>query len=192
MVYLTVGKKEITRDSFSPVKNGKNNILIPKGGLWLTKQDLKCDNYNEWVDFLINNPNVFFYTNKAENLWEQPCLIVTIKDDTKIFNLTNDLDYNYLMRNYRLDDKRFSYELLSQDYDGLYVDIRNLISSDKFDNQLELIKQFAVSSLVLFNLDCIDYYNSGYVLIDPFDLEYYMYKSGSYKIAYDKVKKRIR
>ena len=97
-----------------------------------------------------------------------------------------------MKNNYPLDDNRFSYELLAQKYDGIYVDTLKLLKDTKDEYVLKMIMQYAVSSLVLFNLECIDYYKSGYVLIEPFDLEYYRYESIGYEINHEKVKKRVR
>lgn len=192
MEYLTVGTNEIRKDLFIPVKENEMDNFKPNGGLWLTEYDEQFKNYNVWVDYLIDNPDILFYKNKSKNIWEQPCSLVTLKENTNIYILETNNNYSYLKNNYSLDDKRFSYELLAHKYDGIYVDILKLIKDTRDENALRMIRQFAVSSLVLFNVDCIDYYRSGYVLIEPFDFEYYMYESAGYEINYDKVKKKIR
>ena len=192
MNYLTVGTNEIKRELFIPVKDNEKNIYKPKGGLWFTKYEENYANYNEWVDYLINNPDAFFYKNRVDNIWEQPCSLVTLRANANIFMLENKDEFTYLKREYPLDTKIFSYELLAHKYDGIYVDVLKLIRNTNDDVTLKMIRQFAVSSLVLFNIDCIDYYQSGHVLIKPFDLEYYMYESTEYKIEIEKVKKKVR
>lgn len=192
MKYLTIGTNEIKKELFIPIKDNEVNIYKPKGGLWLTKYNEKNKNYNAWVDYLIDNPDIFFYKNTEANIWEQPCSLVTLKDESNIFILDNYVNYSYLKNNYPLDDNRFSYELLAQKYDGIYVDTLKLLKDTKDEYVLKMIMQYAVSSLVLFNLECIDYYKSGYVLIEPFDLEYYRYESIGYEINHEKVKKRVR
>ena len=52
------------------------------------------------------------------------------------------------------------------------------------------IYKFGVNSLVLFNLDCIDYYQSGVVNIEPFDFECGM-ELPFYEINCEHVKKRV-
>ena len=169
MEYLTVGTNEIKKELFIPIKDNEVNIYKPKGGLWLTEYNEKYKNYNAWVDYLIDNPDIFFYKNREANIWKQPCSLVTLKENTNIFMLENNTDYSYLKNNYPLDDKRFSYEMLVHKYDGSYVDTLKLLKDTNDNNALKLIMQFAVNSLVLFNLDCIDYYKSGYILINPFN-----------------------
>ena len=192
MEYLTVGTNEIKKNLFIPVKDNKISVFKPSGGLWLTEYDEKYKDYNVWVDYLIDNPDILFYKNREANIWKQPCSLVTLREKSNIFMLENNNDYSYLRRNYPLDEKRFSYELLARKYDGIYVDTLKLLKDTKDEYVLKMIMQYAVSSLVLFNLDCIDYYKSGYVLIEPFDLEYYRYESIGYEINHEKVKKRVR
>ena len=192
MEYLTVGTNEIKKELFIPIKDNEVNIYKPKGGLWLTEYNEKYKNYNAWVDYLIDNPDIFFYKNREVDIWKQPCSLVTLKENANIFMLENNTDYPYLMNNFPLDDKKFSYELLAKKCDGIYVDTLNLLKNTNEKNILRMIMQFGVSSLILFNIDCINYYRSGYVLIEPFDFEYYMYESAEYEINYEKVKKKIR
>ena len=189
MIYLTVGTDNITKELFVPIKDS-DNMYKPTGGLWLTKYDTKYNNYNAWVDYLIDNPNIFFYKNKTNNIWCQPCSVVSLYDSAKIFNLDNEDRYQYLTNNYP-NDICFSYEDMSRYYDGIFVELLPLLRSNNPDI-LNLVKQYCVSTLLLFNLDCIDYYQSGLVKIEPFDMEYYMYEGTSYNISYDKTRKRIK
>ena len=89
MEYLTVGTSEIKRDLFVPIKDGDEPSIKPTGGIWLTKYDSQYENYNEWVDYLIDNPNVLFYKSLAYDIWKQPCSLVKLNDDSKIFSLEN-------------------------------------------------------------------------------------------------------
>lgn len=192
MEYLTVGTKEILNDLFIPVTDKLVNSVKPYGGLWLTEYDSKYKNYNVWVDFLINNPDILFYKSHSSNIWCQPCSLVTLKENANIFKLESDSSLEYLLNNYQLNNGRFSYQSLSHNYDGIYVDITKLIRNAKHPIITQCIKEYGVSSLLLFNLACIDYYIPGSVLIEPFDLEYYMYENGGYEITHEKVKKKIK
>ena len=192
MEYLTVGTSDIKRDLFVPIKDGIELSIKPTGGIWLTIHDSKYDNYNPWVDYLVNNPDVLFFKSRGHDLWNQPCSIVTLNKDSNIYTLDNANDYEYLINNYPLGNDKFSYELMSHNYDGIYVDVLKMLHDIRYENQFKMIRQFCVSSLVLFNVDCIDYYNSGCVSITPFDLEYYVYECPMYKISSEKVKKKVR
>ena len=191
MLYLTVGTDKITDELFVSIKD-KEDMYKPSGGLWLTKYDTNYSNYNVWVDYLIDNPNVMFYKNKSASIWHQPCSIVKLHDEANIFNLNNENNYNYLLNKYPLNNNSFSYESMTKDYDGIYVDLLSLITNSNKKEISDLVKQYCVSTLLLYNLDCIDYYHSGLLDIEPFDLEYYMYEGTSYNINYDKIKKKIK
>ena len=192
MEYLTVGTNDIQESLYVPVKDQPSGIYKPKGGFWLTKYDPRYQNYNEWVDYLIDNPQVLFYknANKTGTIWEQPCSHVILKDNANIYNLNTLQDYTFLKDNYP-GNNMFSYEQLSKMFDGLYVDT-GAILQHRSDELLRLSMQYSVSSLLLFNLKCIDYYYPGVVKITPFDLEYSHYEDISYQIECAKTRKRIR
>lgn len=191
MLYLTVGTDNIKKELFVPVSDRETGFYKPSGGVWFTKNDPKYNNYNVWVDYLMDNPHVFFHKNKSNNIWVQPCSVVELKDDTNIFNLNNEDEYNYLLDKFPMNNKCFSYELMSHSYDGIYVDIMSLIHN-KNDDLVNLIRQYCVSTLLLFNIECIDYYYSGKVDIVPFDLDFNVYECINYNITYDKIKKRVK
>ena len=170
MKYLTVGTRKITKELFRPVED-VNGSIKPRGGLWLTEYNELYNSYNDWVDFLINNSVVFFYKSRKYSMWEQPCSLVTLKANANIFYLQSRENLDYLINNYSLDNK-FSYQEISHIYDGVFINMFKLIQ--EIDNY-QLCKQlfsFDVNSLILFNLDCIDYYQKGTVNIEPFDYEY--------------------
>lgn len=192
MEYLTVGTSEIKRDLFVPIKDGDEPSIKPTGGIWLTKYDSQYENYNEWVDYLIDNPDVLFYKSLAYDIWKQPCSLVKLNDDSKIFSLENTDGFEYLINTFKKDSDYFSYEIMSQHYDGIYIDILKMMRNDKYKKQFQLARELCVSSLILFNLDCIDYYQSGHVLITPFDLEYGAYETPNYEIICKKTRKRVR
>lgn len=192
MEYLTVGRDEINKELIQPIHDStRPNHLKPTGGIWLSRHFPEYPNYNDWVDYLVNNPNVLFYKSHKHNLWLLPCSVVGLKEDAKIYNLGSLEEFNYLVENYPLDDKMFSYEKLSEVYDGIYIDTMGL-SGTKNETVRTLNSQCAITSLLLFNTDAIDYYYQGNVVIDPFDLEYYMYEDTNYKINYNKIKKRVK
>lgn len=188
MKYLTVGTSEITRERFMNVEDREDDIIKPRGGLWLTKYH---DNrYNEWVDYLLEDSIAFYYKSKGHSLWEQPCSLVTLNESANIYALKDSEGLNFLKKNYPLHSDKFSYEAISHNYDGIYVDVYKLLMEVDSETRQRLYK-FGVNSLILFNLDCIDYYQSGVVNIEPFDFEYDHCEAPLYEIKCEDVKKRI-
>lgn len=196
MEYLTVGRSELKKKSIKPVKDEvspitKSHIYKPTGGVWFTKYNSLYPGSNDWVDYLINNPDVLLYKNLHHDMWNQPCSIIGLKENSNIFNLDDYDKYNYLTRKFTLVKDMISYEKMSEVYDGVFVDICKLVGSSN-EHIFKLVRQYAVTTLLLFNLEPIDYYYSGMVTIDPFDLDYYMENEGGFVISHDNIKRRIR
>ena len=185
MKYLTVGTNEIVKDLFREVEDTESSSMKPRGGLWLTKYE--NEHYNEWVDYLLEDSVAFYYKSKGSSIWEQPCSLVTLRENANILELSDGNTLDSLKRKYYLNDDKFSYQELSHYYDGIFVDMYKLLH-DVNDQRLY---KFGVNSLILFNLDCIEYYQSGLVLIEPFDFEYNFCEAPIYEIKCDNVKKRI-
>ena len=185
MKYLTVGTSEIKNELFRNIEDTDPINIKPRGGLWLTKYE--NDHYNEWIDFLIDDPVVLYYKSKGYSMWKQPCSLVTLSNSVNLFDLNSKDKLEYLINNYPLNDNKFSYESISHIYDGIYVNMYNMLRQTE-DRRFY---KFGVDSLILFNLDCIDYYQSGIVLINPFDYEYGSSAMTEYEIKIDNVKKRI-
>lgn len=175
MSYLTVGTDTIYGDSFLPIQDSDlTGSIKPRGGLWLTEFDMRCSNYNSWVDFMVVHPYILFYKNKGRNPFQQPCSVVFLKENAPIFRLSTREDYQFLLMNYSDDVNKFSFERLSLDFDGVYVDILNLNRELELED-FNLFSSFGVNSLILFSPECIDYYYSGVVQIEPFDYECHMH-----------------
>ena len=189
MQYLTVGKRDFVYDSFRGVEDTDENSLKPVGGVWLTQYNNQY--YNEWVEFILDDPVLLVYKNKGSSIWKQPCSLVTLKESANIFNLANQNDLDYLKQRYPLPGDKFSYKAMSSIYDGIFVNMYSLLRDVKDKGTRERLYKFGVNSLNLFNLDCIDYYQSGFVLIDPFDFEFGCVEAPSYEISIDDTKKRI-
>ena len=189
MKYLTVGTNDITYKLFRKIEDTDDSSMKPRGGLWLTEYNSK--NYNDWVEFIINDPVVFYYKSRHYSMWKQPCSLVTLKDDVNLFNLSNKSDLNYLIERYPLGNQKFSYQQISDYYDGIFINMYDLLYGIKDDEIRKNIFKFGVNSLILFNLDCIDYYQSGIVSIQPFDFEYGTGEDTNYEIIYDNEKKKI-
>ena len=187
MEYLTVGTNEIKKELFVPVEDREPGVHKPRGGMWFTKHRPEYPNYNDWVEYLVYNPDTFLYKSKG-NIWEQPISVIGLDSGIKIFTL-NDLEkYQYLLSHYTLDKDRFSYAKLSEEYDGIFVDTYGSFET----NASSLVKQYSVPTLLLFNLDHIDYYYPGKVSIEPFDFEFDEEACRNYTITYDKVKRKVK
>ena len=191
MKYLTVGTDEIREDLLKRVEDTDlRSSMKPRGGLWLTEFDENLVNFNRWVDFMMLRPNILFHKNRGSNPFIQPCSIVTLNDDTNLYVLHNRESLDYLMKCFPYDGK-FSYEDLSHYYDGIYVDLGGLYHSDYDKNVLSKFSSFDVNSLILFDLGCIDYYQSGSVVIEPFDPDDSYSHDRYYEINYNKEKKKV-
>ncbi len=160
----------------------------------MTVYDERYPNYNEWVDYMLEDSNTFYFKSLNYSIWEQPCSLVALKEDANILVLDSREKLDRLRQKHPLANDKFSYEAISNMYDGIIVDMNKLlyngdtVSDDKTRRQ---INRFGVNSLILFNLDCIDYYQSGVVSIEPFDFEYGYNEGTSYTINIEDTKKKI-
>ena len=190
--YLTVGTDLIKRDLFRKVQNSSNTDTVkPSGGLWLTDFNINYPNYNSWVDYILNYNYILFYKNKEINPFIQPCSVVSLKEDASIFYLTDLKQYNFLVRAYGNGKDFINFEKLAEYYDGIYIDLSSL-RRDLPIEQLKLLLNFSLNTLLLFNLDCIDYYYAGKVKIDEFDYtDIYINGFINYEINWDSSKKYI-
>ena len=191
MNYLTVGTREITEELFKEVEDTDKDNIKPRGGLWLTKYDQLYGDYNEWVDYMISDPVTLYYKSRNFSMWKQPCSLVTLSDTANIYQLNSQESFDYLKSNYPLDNGKFSYEAISHIYDGIFVDLLGLLRNIEDANLRSRLLKFGVNTLMLFNLKCIDYYQPGFVLIEPFDFEYEAWDGTTYKIDIENTKKRI-
>ena len=195
MKYLTVGTDEIRSDLFRNVETTElADSMKPAGGMWFSEYNKGGS--NEWVRFMMNHIYIWFYKNNNIRVngyvdpFAKPCSLVSLKNDVHLYTLHNSQSLDYLMKYFPANGK-FSYEELSKYYDGIYVDLNRLFSLKDYDNDiLKKFSSFGISSLVLFNLDCIDYYNSGKVILEPFDYEVGE-RPQNYEIKIDDTKKKI-
>ena len=194
MKYLTVGTDEIRRDLFRNVETTElADSMKPAGGMWFSEYNKSGS--NEWVRFMMNHIYIWFYKNNNIRVngyvdpFAKPCSLVSLKNDVHLYTVHNSQSLDYLMKYFPANGK-FSYEELSKYYDGVYVDLNRLFSLKDYDNDiLKKFSSFGISSLVLFNLDCIDYYNSGKVILEPFDYEVGE-RPQNYEIKIDDTKKK--
>lgn len=166
--YLSVGTNQILEDLHQPIKNGKPK---PSGGLWATIYDKNYPNYNPWIEFLSITPHVLFYKRSKSNPFLIPAVLITLKDSARIFTLKNNSQLEFLKKYYPTSDNWIDFENLSKDYDGIFIDLASIYHDVDTIDKCQLA-EFAVSSLIVFNLDCIKHYQKATVDIEPFDYEY--------------------
>lgn len=161
--FLNVGTNQIIPELFSPIQN---NDVKPIGGLWATRQNIENIYFNEWIDYLSINTYILLYKRQNKDPFNIPATLITLKNNAKIFIVANEIDLEFLLKCYADGNAWIDFEALSKDYDGIFISIRQLHNS-QFYQQL---KKFAVDTLILFNVNCILYYQKVEIEIAPFDL----------------------
>ena len=168
MQYLSVGTNELQPNKFKSIKNGNPK---PSGGLWTTQYNPNYTTYNEWVDYLARHPYILFYKENYINPFLIPAVVISLQDDALIFKLSTKYQLDFLKTYYKSLDNWIDFEKLSHDYDGLYIDIYNL-TRELSKDEVNKINSYSVNSLILFNLNCIKFYEKAKIEITPYDFEY--------------------
>lgn len=159
--YIMVGAPIISKELFRNVLRPLDNYnFIPNGGFWASDyiDDVEV---SAWNKYLQQNPEI------AEAKDTTQSTIFNLKDDAKILTIETADDILALSQKYPsyhhilgyiddITDRKisFDFEMLSQDYDGIYVNYKN-ISREK---KTMIFKDWEVNTLLLFNLDCIKEY----------------------------------
>ncbi len=174
--YITIGTKTITKELFRNVLRPLNNYyFLPTGGFWSSPYDEY--NISPWFDYLIDNKSD--YPEKNLN----SASIFTLKDDTKILTIDNYErlkeiieeypSYHHILNFYKEQTSKelsINYELLSKDYDGIYVNYKRF----EYSRDTIIFNKWDVNTLLLFNLDAIDTYTSATIKFYlPGSLSYY-------------------
>lgn len=147
-------------ECFYPVLNGPK-VVKPTGGLW-------CSNYfsstfNEWVDYISTKP--FYYSNYVTegNPFNINCVIVTLKDGSSILDISTVEGFKELVEKYKYD-----FEKVADDYDGIYLDPYKMFDVNPA-NREEIMRLYSVKTLCLFDLEKVEEYKKGLIVVDPFD-----------------------
>lgn len=157
MNYLSIGTNKLNKDLFLDVRN--TGTAKPLGGIWATEQEYPT--YNAWVDYLCDHPHLLFYKNYGyPNL---AAVYLTLQEDARICSLNTEDDIKCLKEKYPLNDW-INFEKLSKDYDGIFINYQKLIDNSQ-------IKPYSVNTLILFNLNCVKYYQVATVVIDSLDID---------------------
>ena len=192
--YLTVGHDSILPELFLPIQNPSlAGNLKPTGGIWGSPFSEEIPNYNTWVEYLIKNPYLLVYKNHYSSFFSQPCTVINLKEKANILTLNTPESLTQFLNTYQTATGYLDYEYLSQIYDGIYIELTKLHSKVDYSLQLKLQK-FAVDTLIIFHLDCIDTYQRARLEIEPFDLEYSGYYCGdiSYTIQVNPQKLEVQ
>ena len=161
--FLTLGTNTISSERFINIVDPDNALFIkPTNGLWCTEQYPEFVSYNPWIDFLLSSKQTLYKKYNDSNII--PASLITLNDNANIFYLNNLKQLNILKKFYPSNNSLFSYEKLSLDYDGIYIDLK--LMSELDSNLQKLFQQFCVSSLVLFNTNAILYYQKANVKIE--------------------------
>ena len=191
--YLSVGTNIISNDLFREIHNSVNKKSIkPSGGFWMTEFNPNLPAYNCWLDYIFERHiHLLFYKNKGVNPFKQPCSVVSLKKEAKIYNLSSADEYMYLLNNYGDDNNIINFEKLANNYDGIFVNLLSLNRCLKEEDS-SLFSSFSVNTMLLFNVDCIDYYYAGTVDIENFDYtDMSDFVFVNYKIMWDNQKKYV-
>ena len=167
--FLTVGTSTISEELFLPIQNSRNEHQIkPSGGLWLTSYNSNYPNYNEWIDFLINHQHLLYFKNDSTNPLKKEASLVVLNNNAKIYQLNSLKDLETLQSLFPHPFCIFSYEDLSNLYDGIYINNLSL-NYELFKKEIYTFSfnTFGTRTLLLFNLNSIDYYQEAIVDIDP-------------------------
>lgn len=164
MNYLSIGTNYISKNLFQPIKNG--NGYKPYGGIWATIHNKEYTNYNEWMDHVLLNPYILFNIYK-ENPLEIPAVYLTLNNNSNIFTLNSKETLTYLLNNYPLNNW-INFEKLAKDYDGIYINILELARCTTKE-QFNKLLSYSVNTLILFNPECINYYQKATININTTD-----------------------
>ncbi len=126
----------------------------------------------------------------------RPAVFFTLRNEANILKIESAEQYLELKKQYPGKNDNIDFELLSELYDGVYV---NVIALARKKETEEADKEFSVSSLILFNLDCILEYRQANIFIEVdrnhgFDLYEYniVPKRKKYTIESGPTLKRIK
>ena len=169
--FIMIGAPIISRDVFRTILRPLNNYSFkPEGGFWASEYQNNIYNISNWLTYLTYEARSIATYKDINN-----SVIFSLKEDSKIltinnFNLILELATIYPSTHQQLGyfseitpyNTIFDFEKLKDDYDGIYIDC------SYFNNQFEttVFDTVKVSSLLLFNLDCIKEYKSSPIIFD--------------------------
>ena len=168
--YIMVGAPIITKEIFRNVLRPLNNHELKiSGGFWASEYISEICDISDWFTYLRANREI------AERKNLNISTIFTLKDSAKILVIDKPEQIEELAKKYPSYHHRlgyyedginkgltFDYEKLSQEYDGIYVNLSKL----GFKNTITTFEKWCVNSLLLFNIDCIKEYQRAPIIFD--------------------------
>ena len=161
--YVTIGTKNIAEDIFRKILRPLDiNFYKPNGGLLSSEFISRIYCISEWHDYLlyedqetasyknINAGAIFTLKNNAK--------ILNIDSEEKIIELSQKYpSWHYILTHYDNPELNIiDFETLSKDYDGVEVSINKL----GYNKPGLTFNSWSVNTLLLFNLNCIEKYQS--------------------------------
>lgn len=160
MKYLNVGISAIDLKKFEKVKN--TNTTKPKGGIWTTNY---YPNYSPWIDYICRYKEFLEEKYKGYNA-SIPGVIITLKDDAKIYKLDSIEKLEYLKKQYPYPNW-FNYNALANDYDAITIELANFkkLENDPFES-------FGISTTIILNPNSIEYFEEINITIEEIKMPY--------------------
>lgn len=171
--YVTIGTGTISGNIFRRILRPLNNYTFkPTGGLWASQFNKYM--ISDWYEYITYEGS---YLQAIKNI--NVASIFTLKEKTNILTIDSINQINELVKKYpsyhhvlglceplTTKNKIFDYEELSKEYDGIYVNYYKL----NFSKEIETFKDWSVNTLLLFNINCIEQYQS--IVINKQDTYY--------------------
>lgn len=161
--YVTIGTKNIAEDIFRKILRPLDiNFYKPNGGLWSSEFISRIYCISEWHDYLLYEDQE---TASYKNI--NAGAIFTLKSNAKILNIDSEEkiielsqkypSWHYILTHYDNPELNIiDFETLSKDYDGVEVSINKL----GYNKPGLTFNSWSVNTLLLFNLNCIEKYQS--------------------------------
>lgn len=170
--YVTVGAETISSNYFRNILRPLDNYRFkPTGGLWAS--EFSTYSISEWYEYIIYNCQ---YMQIYKNI--NTASIFTLKDTAKILKIDSCEQINALAEKYPSyhhilglyeplppNSTIFDFEELSKYYDGIDLNYFSICKMKTF-------KDWSINTLLLFNLNCIESYQSINIIPrNPYDSE---------------------
>lgn len=173
--YVTVGTETISSNIFRKILRPLNNYTFkPTGGLWASEFNKYM--VSDWYEYIIYEGS---YLQAIKNI--TLAAVFTLKDAAKILTIDSCNQIKELAKKYpsyhhilglceplTTKNKIFDFEELSREYDGVYINYYGI----NFSREIETFKNWSINTLLLFNIDCIEKYQSINIMPqNPYDSE---------------------
>lgn len=189
MSYLTIGTDELLIEKMAPITNNEDGK--PRGGLWATVQT-EYNDYNSWLDYLTCSVGIHvLYYKYASDLPYLRAAHFELKKNANILNIETNEDFKNAMMDFSCDGSWLDFEKIATFFDGIYINTKLCYTLKDFDKAKNILNLFSVSSLILFNLDCVEYYQKASVKINNNGFSEYGYEDITYVIEIEDEKRQV-